>query len=285
MGEGMTHNRIMHYNDWQFIRDFIEESKWQFAKTYENSYPHAYTLRKWCDNEEYTRMYRLIRRYGYYYNFGGKPYIQLNVNEHYYWTMGWPSFESDVINRKERKIETVGKQGISAPFDIVSDEETRGDEFERMAIAEMIRTHLGCGRVMEIGCGSGLMTQLLDFSRENDLGIDPSWAMIQEFRRAQNLVAWHTDFESVNVKTKYGFIFAACGSASYVRPEYWDRLKDILYEGGTYLLTFYTSGYATPMEKVWSAGGVHFYADDISKLAGETKRTEVGEYTIIEGRM
>ena len=273
-------NRIMSYDDWVFVGEFIDKANWRFAKTYADTYPHCYAVKKDCNVDEYSRFYRLIRRYGYYYNFFNKKYIQLNVNENYYWTMGWPSTESEVINRKERRID------VKTPFDAVSDEEAKGDDSVRLTIADMIRQHINNGRVLEIGCGIGLMTELLDVNRENYLGIDPSWTQIEEFRRKQTgLEAWHTDFESVNVKCKYDFIFAACGSASYVRPEYWERLNDMLNEGGRYLLTFYTSGYATPVETVWKAGGVHFYADDIPELAGETKRTEVGEYTIIEGQV
>jgi len=279
-------NRIMPYDEWMFVGEFIEKANWRFAKTYADTYPHYYVVKKDCNIEEYNRFYRLIRRYGYYYDFFNKKYIQLNVNEHYYWTMGWPSTESEVINRKERKIDALSKQGIKAPFDIVSDADVKGDESDRLKIAEMIKPHIGNGRVLEIGCGSGLMTQMLNIKQDNYLGIDPSWKLIDEFRRNQNgLVAWHTDFESVNAKSKYDFIFAACGSASYVRPEYWERLKNMLSEDGRYLLTLYTSGYATPVETVWKAGGIHFYADDIPELTGETKRIEVGEYTIIEGQV
>ena len=279
-------NRLMPYDDWIFVGEFIEKATWRFAKTYADTYPHNYVVKKDCNLEDYSRFYRLIRRYGYYYTFFNKKYIQLNVNEHYYWTMGWPSTESEVINRKERRIDALSNQGLKAPFDIVSDAEVKGDESDRLVIAEMIRQHIGNGRVLEIGCGSGLMTKLLDLDRESYLGIDPSWTLIEEFRSKQsNLVAWHTDFESVNVKGKDDFIFAACGSASYVRPEYWERLENMLSEGGRYFLTLYTSGYAKSIETVWKAGGVHFYSDDIPELMGETKRAEIGEYTIIEGQV
>jgi len=276
-------NTLMPYCDWEYAGKFIEKSNWRTAKTYADTYPHAYTLRKECNPKEFEQFARLIRKYGYYYNFFKQRYIQLNVNDYYYWTMGWPASESTVINRKERKITDKGSQGLKALFDTLSDYDMRGDEFDRMEIAGMIKPRLN-GRVLEIGCGSGLMTQLLDIKREDYLGIDPSWRMIEEFRKAQNLIVWHTDFESVNLKRKYDFVFAF-GSASYVRPEYWERLSNILSDGGTYLLTFYTSGYAKPMDVVWKAGGVHFYADDIPTLAGETQRTELGEYTIIEGKV
>jgi len=278
-------NRIMPYCDWEFIRDFIERTNWRTAKTYANSYPHQYALRKDCSDKEFLRFRSLVRKYGYYYAFFKQRYLQLNVNGHYYWTMGNESGDTTVINRKERKVEAVGGQGIKTPFDIVSDEDTRGDEFDRMAIAERIRQHNLDGQVLEIGCGGGLMTQMLDLKRENYLGIDPSWKMIEEFRRTQNLIAWHTDFESLNIKMKYDFIFAACGSAAYVRPEYWDRLKNMLAEGGTYLLTFYTTGYSKALKAIRNIGGICFYADDMPKptFAGNVKSTIIGDYTVIEG--
>ena len=270
-------NRIMPYDDWVFIGEFINKSNWRFAKTYATTHPHYYTVKKDCNITDYTRFYRLVRRYGYYYDFYGKEYIQLNVNENYYWTMGWPSSESEVINRKERKID------VKTPFDTVPDwtEEVRGNELDRMNIANMIKKHDLEGKVLEIGCGSGLMTQRLDFCREGYLGVDPSWIMLEAFKKSQNLNVCHTDFESLNTGQRFDFVFAACGSASYVRPEYWDRLTDML--NGSYLLAFYTSGYAKPIEKMWKAGAVHFYADDIPELAGERNRTEIGEYTIIDG--
>jgi 2-polyprenyl-3-methyl-5-hydroxy-6-metoxy-1,4-benzoquinol methylase len=174
-------NRMMPYDDWQFVGDFIEKSNWRFAKTYAKTFPHYYTIKRDCDSNEYGQFYRLIRRYGYYYEFFGKKYIQLNVNENYYWTMGWPSNESEVINRKERRID------VKTPFDTISDEETRGDESDRMAIAEMINHHSSDGKVMEVGCGSGLMTELLEVNRENYLGIDPAWTLIEKFRKKTDL--------------------------------------------------------------------------------------------------
>ena len=36
-----------HDDDLQLFRAFIAKSRWRFAKTYVESYPHEYTLQRW----------------------------------------------------------------------------------------------------------------------------------------------------------------------------------------------------------------------------------------------
>jgi hypothetical protein len=73
---------------------------WTFAKTMPEN-PHEYTLRKeWADDPAFDEAVRLIRSLGYRHYFGGHPYLQLDLDGHTYWTMGWPVAQTILINRK-----------------------------------------------------------------------------------------------------------------------------------------------------------------------------------------
>lgn len=53
--------------------------------------PHWYTLRKtWARDEDFVWVVGLIRALGQRRKFQGHWYTQLDINDHVYWTMGWP---------------------------------------------------------------------------------------------------------------------------------------------------------------------------------------------------
>jgi hypothetical protein len=94
---------VVPFDDWQFVCEMIDKGHWIFAKTMPEN-PHYYMLRKECEDGDFVRFVKIIRRYGYQYIFAGKPYTQLNVYDWFYWTMGAPVEETILINRKERRL-------------------------------------------------------------------------------------------------------------------------------------------------------------------------------------
>ncbi len=80
---------------------FVTDGRWRFAKTMANI-PHAYTLRKWNDDSAFNAACDFIKANGYEQRFFSKTYTYFDVGPHQYWTMGWPTEETTLINRAVR---------------------------------------------------------------------------------------------------------------------------------------------------------------------------------------
>ena len=80
--------------DLEWFRGFVEESRWRFAKTYVESYPHEYTLQSWGNSDSFTNAIRCIEQWGITEPFLGTQRKYLHVGERKYWHMGNPSSEN-----------------------------------------------------------------------------------------------------------------------------------------------------------------------------------------------
>ena len=291
----------MPYGDLQFAGQFAAKSKFIFAKTLAHN-PHSYVLRKNSVSSEFSRFVELIRKYGYRSRYGKSYYTVLNIDEFYFWFMGWPTEQTILVNRKSRKPYTTknGQQnGILAAYDNIGDkydkyfhEDVR--EGEDRVVLRTINEHNLKGNTLEIGCGSGATTRKIAVTREGYVGIDPSIEMLDLFNQ-DNLFSMgestaglkniHTDFESHSPTKQYDFIFATYGAASYVRPEFWVRLNDMLKPGGTFMLMFFADQvYPKIQEKLEIF--IPYYTLRMfpeKEVEATVKRTELGNYTILEG--
>src|SRR5262245_34443751 len=82
------------------VRRLLLAQDWIFAKTMPEN-PHEYTLRgRWASDEDFIRVVQFIRAHGYPSIYQGRRYIQLDVDEHFYWTMGDSLPRTILINRK-----------------------------------------------------------------------------------------------------------------------------------------------------------------------------------------
>ncbi len=82
------------------VAQAIKEHAWIYAKTMPQN-PHEYTLRKqWGDDALFDAVVTHIREHGYETVYQGRKYIQLDVGEFFYWTMGSPLKDTILINRK-----------------------------------------------------------------------------------------------------------------------------------------------------------------------------------------
>jgi hypothetical protein len=50
--------------DVTWFGSFAAGSRWRFAKTYVESYPHEYMLDEWCDEDDFRRAILSIERWG-----------------------------------------------------------------------------------------------------------------------------------------------------------------------------------------------------------------------------
>ena len=97
----------------QELRDFINDSKWTFAKTYASTWPHYYIVRDRVDEDLFINLVKHIRQFGYEGPFYNKTYIYFEEDGYVYWTMGAPIEETTIINRctKENTYEYRLKMG------------------------------------------------------------------------------------------------------------------------------------------------------------------------------
>ena len=75
-----------------WFRGFVVESRWRFARTYVESYPHRYTLQRWGDAERFWRAILCIERWGVverFWSFSTKSTCY--VDDQRSWHMGDPS--------------------------------------------------------------------------------------------------------------------------------------------------------------------------------------------------
>jgi hypothetical protein len=74
-----------------WFRGFVVESRWRFARTYVESYPHEYTLQRWGDPEGFWRAILCIERWGIVERFWSAQRKYVYVDDQKYWHMGDPS--------------------------------------------------------------------------------------------------------------------------------------------------------------------------------------------------
>ena len=74
--------------DLDWCRAFVADSRWQFARTYVESYPHEYTLERWANSEDFWRAILCIERWGVVESFWSAQRKYLYIDERKYWHMG-----------------------------------------------------------------------------------------------------------------------------------------------------------------------------------------------------
>ena len=74
----------------EYLRQELESHEWRFAKTMPDN-PHEYTTKKsWDDPREFEWTCLLIRARGKKRKYNGSWYVQLDLGDYTYWSMGWP---------------------------------------------------------------------------------------------------------------------------------------------------------------------------------------------------
>lgn len=100
------------------------------------------------------------------------------------------------------------------------------------------------GRVYDIGCGTGLLTELIKISPANYYGIDPSSVMLDKFIEKHGYYRHRVIqdiFENDSTDLSYyDWVVSLFGSISYVAP---NSLEKISRSKARYFLMFYKSNY------------------------------------------
>ena len=80
--------------DLDYFRNFVAATRWRFAKTYVESYPHEWMLQQWVDADAFSRAIQSIEQWGLVEPFWKAERRYLYVDERKYWHMGNPSSEN-----------------------------------------------------------------------------------------------------------------------------------------------------------------------------------------------
>jgi hypothetical protein len=99
------------------LRDFVQVTKWTFAKTYAATWPHEYMVRDRVDEALFVELVTHIRTHGYEGKFYRMSITYFDEGGMTYWTMGGPITETGVVNRcpKEATYEVRLKNGTLPP--------------------------------------------------------------------------------------------------------------------------------------------------------------------------
>lgn len=268
---------MIDFETFKKIAERLLTHSWIFAKTMPDN-PHWYTLKKtWQQPQDFEEVVITMREWGYKEKYGKSWYTMFDINGMKYWTMGAPIEQTILINRKYLD--------LPDQYDQIADiYDTLFDDPESLMENEEVISMLGLngGAVLDIGCGSGL---LLNYIHPGDYtGLDPSQKMLanlmEKYPAYQDCVI-HTRFESFYGQ-QYDYIVSLFGAASYIQPEYLNRVPAMLAPGGRYFLMFYKPGYY-PI--TYERAGVEFkhFDNGPAHLPGLVR--EYKNFIIIEGQV
>ncbi len=270
-------NEIIPYSVFRETCASLLSKEYRFAKTMPEN-PHWYTLRKsWGNDAEFDRVVAIMRQFGYREKFGKTWYTMFDVNGWKYWTMGAPIRETILINRR-----TIT---LPSQYDAIADVYDslfvlEDDKAENMAV--MRRLGNLDGRVLDIGCGSGLLLDLDGLTPNRYTGIDPSQKMLDVLRLKhpsfQDCLV-HSTFESF-YGNGYDLIVSLFGASSYVHPATLSRIPSLLTPQGRFFLMFYKPDYR-PVTYQKTGNTFQHYVDGHTCFSGDV--TEFGNYYIVEG--
>jgi len=262
-------------SDFEAIGHALISQQWIFAKTMPEN-PHEYALRKnWQHDISFEAVVKYIRLHGYEALYRGRSYRQIDINEHFYWTMGAPIRDTILINRKIKCMPVAYDQVAPVYDSLFLDGESLE---ENQAVIDMLGD-LQDKSVLDVGCGTGL---LLDYVLpQRYTGIDPSRAMLERLLQKhpeQRGTVLCTPLRSF-VGGRYDVIIALFGTASYLTYEELQRIPDLLMPGGRYFLMFYKEGYV-PITHI--KAGIHLTTKTFDgSLPGAAQ--EYHNFVIVEG--
>lgn len=226
--------------DLRWFESWIGDQKWTFAKTMKDA-PHSYVVRgKPVPEDVFERAVRVIRTYGEPGKFWAKTHIYLTVGGERFWTMGYPVWQTKIINRAEVG-KTYGSQdaprtytGIENYWNPIATEYDARYPFEeesvavRRAVIEMVGAF--APKTLDVGCGTGRVIDWGLVPNSMYTGIDESQAMLNEFVRKVNLSKKAMPdiragrAEDVDFGPAYDLGLALFGAASEIEPSVIDRM-------------------------------------------------------------
>lgn len=85
---------------------FLEGARWQWAKSYADSSPHAYTARRWHADEVFDAAIAAVRTLGEKRRWNKAYYVYFDHGPFMFWSLSWPPRQA-VLNKALRDPDTV----------------------------------------------------------------------------------------------------------------------------------------------------------------------------------
>lgn len=137
--------------------------------------------------------------------------------------------------------------------------------------------------VIDIGCGTGLLLDLVDISPEKYIGVDPSINMIKELKKKHpSYTTINARFEDVDIeKINYNSLVALFGSASYIEKDSFKRIPD----DKKMFLMFYKEDYHPVTYERTGKELTHFVYDksNLKDMFPKCEIKEFNNYYIVSG--
>jgi len=103
------------------------------------------------------------------------------------------------------------------------------------------------GKVLDLGCGTGLTLSYNNIAKEDYLGVDPSQGMLDRLQsKFPGYATLNSTFEQWNESdngSRFDTILALFGPSSYFAKESYGEILERLTPKGHYFLMFYKPGY------------------------------------------
>lgn len=243
--------------------------EYRYAKSMPKN-PHWYSLREeWADEKQFEDVVEYIRQNGYREQFFRMAFTMFNLNGYKYWTYGDPVKETIVLNRALVSYPNAYDAIAETYSTMFQDEASIQEERELFQNLEVT------GKILDIGCGTGMLLNHVNVSPENYTGIDVSKGMIDVFKRN------HPDYANRVIVCDaddffgegYDTITLLFGTPDYIRPRTRARIKNMLAPGGNAYFMFYKKGY-NPVTHIKT--GIHPYM-----FANEDKGAIFRNYEIV----
>jgi hypothetical protein len=233
------------WDEFNTIGHALEDRAWTFARTMPWN-PHWYTRRvHWDDDELFQWVVTELRLRGYRSLYGKTNYTQLNLNDHFYWTMGnimnWP--EDDPLTPGARMTAIINRKhiyGVAGHAPLFDTKEWDSRWLDR-GLVERVFGHIGdCTglRVLDVGCGDGHSLPFTE-SADDYLGLDPSRRMLN---RLQYNWPWVktlcTPLISFATRAYYDRVLALFGTGDYLTLEELARIPLLVGPGGQAFVMF-----------------------------------------------
>ena len=258
-------------------------AEYRFAKTMPHI-PHWYTLAKnWNDPVvPFENVVAYIRVHGYESDYKGAHRHYFNLNGMQYWSMGWPTEETELINRA---VPSVTK--FRAAYDSIADnydglyasEEARAEEwdvFEPLCDKQI-------PALLDIGCGTGLTLDYITPDRY--VGIDPSHQMLDKVVPLRGTLEPNDELIRAALhefwtEEKFDVVLSLFGVTNYLTEDQVRRIPTFCKPGGTYHVMLFRDDYEPRTRAL--GDDLPIYRHPVDILPG--KVDPVGEnYIVIRG--
>ncbi|SEP80769.1 Methyltransferase domain-containing protein [Treponema bryantii] len=151
------------------------------------------------------------------------------------------------------------------------------------------------GKVLDIGCGTGLLIDLYKYKKVPEFaydynGVDPCFKMLKK------LILKYGDkkcqcckFEEMDMSEKYDTIVSLYNSPSYIKPRAITKIKNIANNGAEVFLMFAKDGY-TPIAHSLGHNKIKIYGFSaykkyLRKLSKNFSYEEFNNYVIVSGKL